>query len=200
MHAVPTASPLATPEQLLLHAQGAVAESSETTMATLFEQGTSAAALASLPTSIDEIATWGADPARVRAIAAERPLDVRIVAGSAEPPITVLPSTLVADLKGLLRFPAPDGGGDGLWPRLFHSVALQVAAAAGGEEDGEQEAPSEAAAAAAYTVWAHRSWIARRCPYFGRALASGAWVGGVWNKWKAKEGFCPISTHAYESA
>lgn len=149
-------------------------------MAALLEQG--ADALASSPAAIDETATWGADPSRVRAVAAERPPDVRIVAGSAEPPITVLPSTLVADLRGLLRFPAAVGGGGdgGLWPRLFQSVALRVAAAGAGEgeEEGEQEAASTSDAEASYTVWAHRSWIARRCPYFGRALASGACVGG----------------------
>lgn len=152
-------------------------------MAALLEQG--ADALAASPAAVDETATWGADPSRVRAVAAERPLDVRIVAGRAEPPITVLPSTLVADLRGLLRFPtAADGGDGGLWPRLFQSVALRVAAAAGaggeGEGEGEeQEAASSSDAEASYTVWAHRSWIARRCPYFGRALASGAWVGNV---------------------
>lgn len=97
------------------------------------------------------------------------------MAGSSEPPITVRPSTLVRDLKGLLRFPGAGEeeaavaiAGATAWPRLFQSVRLVLE-----EEEDEDEGEG-------YTVWAHRSWLARRCPYFGRALASGTFVwGGV---------------------
>ncbi len=107
---------------------------------------------------------WGVRAERVRVVASARAPNVTIAAGSSEPPVTIAPSTLVRDLATLLHFPEEgEAGESGAWPRLFQRVALRL------EGAGEPPQPS------AYTVWVHRSWLARRCPYFGRVLSSGAW-------------------------
>lgn len=133
------------------------------TMAALLEPPTPAATtgpdgLPCMPAGL-EAAAWGVEPSKVRVVASTRAADVAIVAGSSEPPVTIAPSSLVRDLKGLLSFDDDTRGEEERgWPRLFQTVALRL-------EEGMQ-----------YTVGVHGSWLGRRCFYFCKALSSGTWI------------------------
>ena len=111
---------------------------------------------------------YNADPSKLVVVVSSRPADVAILAIPQEPPVVVLPSTLALDLLQLLAFDK-DGGGEregGRAGGVFrHTVGVRVEeegeeGRAGGQDGGE-------------VVWAHKSFLTKRCPHFQAMLGSG---------------------------
>ena len=107
------------------------------------------------------------DLSKIVVVVPSRPADVAIVALPQEPPVVVLPSTLALDLLQLLAFDKDGGGAEGgREGGVFrHTVGVRV------EEEGEEG--REGGQEGGEVVWAHKSFLTKRCPHFQAMLGSG---------------------------
>lgn len=114
---------------------------------------------------------------KYQVVIASRPR-ASIVALPKEPPVFLLPSTLALDLLQLLGFgEGRQWGRDGgrvcdVYRRTVGVTGEEAGSVGEGGREGVLEG-REAGQTTAEVVWAHKSFLRRRCPYFQAMLSSG---------------------------